>query len=66
MNQRTINDIHVLTNTGQEMKTKLLKDDVFYLIHKIIENGDSEKYRKNITEYKLIGKKDIFMKVLTN
>ena len=55
---KVIND---LTDVIQGLETKKEKDDVAYLIHRIIE-GDKIDYN-GIASWKLQANKDIFMKV---
>ena len=51
-----------LSNVLQEVETKKEKDDIAYLIHRIIENGVTAEIRDEITGWKIQGKKDLFVK----
>ena len=51
-----------LSNIIQEVKTIKEKNEVAYLIHRIVKNGVTAEIRNEITGWKIQGKKDLFCK----
>lgn len=62
--ERKLTTICKLTNTLQEIESPKIKNDIAYLMYRIIE--DEEVGENEVATYRLIGKADMFMEVEEN
>ena len=62
--ERKLATICKLTNTLQEIESPKIKNDIAYLMYRIIE--DEEVGENEVATYRLMGKADMFMEVEEN